>query len=316
MDAGWFRLREAKLYTLPERAAEALRVRLRPEGGADRRALRRRAVDARRPRAGAGDHRGLRESCREHGREPGEIIFQAGFASAGRRAARDRGAKWKPTQMPEVYLEDIHDPAEMQRGAERRGHDEEFANEGFLVGADPARARRAHPRDGRRGGDGAVPAAHRQRRPARHDPPLRRGGPPGAARRSRLEQSELVAPRAGAGPRVRRRLGLRRRRDLRLGLDRWDRLRRRPGCGGGSAPAAPGGARSPRAAPRHWRACRARRPGGRAGTAAPRASRSSAPPARPCSRVIPVGSPRRSFVAKLPSVQMTRGSISSIWRNR
>ena len=37
---------------------------------------------------------------------------------------------------------------------------------------------------------------------------------------------------------------------------------------------------------------------------------------RPCSRVIPVGSSRSSFVAKLPSVQITRGWMSSTWRNR
>ena len=64
-------------------------------------------------------------------------------------------------------------------------------------------------------------------------------------------------------------------------------------------------------------ACRARRPGGRAGTAA--RSRGPIVPdllaavqARDAGR----GSARSSLVAKLPSVQTTRGSISSSWRNR
>ena len=36
----------------------------------------------------------------------------------------------------------------------------------------------------------------------------------------------------------------------------------------------------------------------------------------PCTRVIPAGSSRSSLVEKLPSVQITLGSISSIWRSR
>ena len=45
---------------------------------------------------------------------------------------------------------------------------------------------------------------------------------------------------------------------------------------------------------------------------APRTSTS----ARPCRRVIPVGSARSSLVEKFPSVQITLGSISSTWRSR
>jgi coenzyme F420-dependent glucose-6-phosphate dehydrogenase len=35
-----------------------------------------------------------------------------------------------------MYTKDIHDPAEMFRMADERMSDEEFAHEGFLVGAD------------------------------------------------------------------------------------------------------------------------------------------------------------------------------------
>src|SRR4051794_26473807 len=137
MDAGWFRLKEAKLYT---------RSRRRPKL----------YVSAFGPKAAevAGKHGdGLwtlgdpeqapevvdayREACARHGREPGEIIFQAGFQLAGdEQQAIASARKWKATQLPEMYTDDIHDPAEMRRRAEEQMSDEEFAHEGFLVGAD------------------------------------------------------------------------------------------------------------------------------------------------------------------------------------
>ena len=36
----------------------------------------------------------------------------------------------------QVYRDDLHDPAEMERRAHEEMSDEEFAHEGFLVGAD------------------------------------------------------------------------------------------------------------------------------------------------------------------------------------
>ena len=79
-----------------------------------------------------------RESCREHGREEGEIIFQAGFAWADdEQAAIDGARHWKPTQLPELYLEDIADQDDMQRRADAQMSDEQFAKEGFLIASDP-----------------------------------------------------------------------------------------------------------------------------------------------------------------------------------
>ena len=127
------------------------------------------------------------------------------------------------------------------------------------------------------------------------------------AARGRLEQAELlVVDRAsGSGDHqlgLGLRLGL---RTIRLGLLRAPAAR-----------AAPGSARSRPAACPASTACTAPPRGGRAGTAAPAAARSCRSSARPCSRVIPVGSPRSSFVAKFPSVHTTFGSISSSWRHR
>ena len=139
MDAGWFRLREARLYT---RARERPRLYVSAFGPRAARVAGRfgdglwtlgdpettpEVVDA------------YRESCARHGREPGEIILQAGFhlgSDEGR--AVEATKRWKATQMPEVYKEDLHDPAAMERRAQDEVSDEEFAKEGFMVGADPA----------------------------------------------------------------------------------------------------------------------------------------------------------------------------------
>ena len=49
-----------------------------------------------------------------------------------------QGARhWKPTQLPEVYLEDIAGQREMQERAHATMTDEAFAHEGFIVSADP-----------------------------------------------------------------------------------------------------------------------------------------------------------------------------------
>ncbi len=138
MDGGWFRLNEAKLYT---RAAQRPRLYVSAFG----------------PKAAAiaGRHGdgvwtladperapvvidAYREECARHGREPGEIIVQSGFHLAGdEQAGIAATRKWKATQLDEAYLRDLHDPAEMLRLAEERVTDEQFAKEGFIVGADP-----------------------------------------------------------------------------------------------------------------------------------------------------------------------------------
>jgi coenzyme F420-dependent glucose-6-phosphate dehydrogenase len=139
LDAGWFKLREAKLYT---------RARERP----------RLYVSAFGPRAAAvagrfgdglwtlGDPKttpevvdAYREACARHGREPGEVILQAGFHLGSDEArAVEATKRWKATQMPEVYKEDVHDPAAMADRAQDEVSDEAFAKQGFVVGADPA----------------------------------------------------------------------------------------------------------------------------------------------------------------------------------
>ena len=137
MDGGWFELEEAKLYTRAESrpkmyvsafGPQAARIAGRFGDGlwtmSDPEAVPE-IVDA------------YRESCDEHGKEPGEIIFHTGAAWARSDEEAVAGARrWKPTQLDEVYLDDIHDPVEMQRRADREVGDEEFAHRGFIVSSD------------------------------------------------------------------------------------------------------------------------------------------------------------------------------------
>ncbi len=138
MNGGWFSLKDAKLYT---------RARSRP----------RLYVSAFGPQAAriAGEYgdglwtlgdpeaapeviEAYREAAAEHGREPGEIILHTGMAWGESRAAVIAGARrWKPTQLDEVYRDDIHDPVQMQRLADEKLSDDEFADEGFIVSAHP-----------------------------------------------------------------------------------------------------------------------------------------------------------------------------------
>ncbi|MFL5846828.1 MAG: LLM class flavin-dependent oxidoreductase [Solirubrobacteraceae bacterium] len=138
MDGGWFRLKNAKLYT---RAAERPKLYVSAFG----------------PKAAAiagkygdglwtlGDPESAppvieayRKACSDHGREPGEIIVQSGFClTADEDAAVAATTKWKATQLDDAYLRDLHDPAEMFAKADAEVSDEEFAKEGFIVSSDP-----------------------------------------------------------------------------------------------------------------------------------------------------------------------------------
>jgi len=137
MDGGWFRLQEAKLYS---------RARTRPRlyvsaFGPQAAQIAGRFGDGvwtlGDPDAAPEIIDAYRSACSEHGREPGPVILQSGFAWAEAESEVIHGArKWKPTQLPEAYLDDLSDPAEMVRMADERMTDEQFAKEGFIVSAD------------------------------------------------------------------------------------------------------------------------------------------------------------------------------------
>jgi coenzyme F420-dependent glucose-6-phosphate dehydrogenase len=138
MDAGWFRLREAKLYT---------RAKGRPKLYVSAFGPKAAEVAARYgdglwtmgdPEIAPAVIAAYREECARHGREPGALILQGGFdLAADEQAAIESSRKWKATQLEEVYREDLHDPAEMLAKADEQISDDEFAKQGFIVGADP-----------------------------------------------------------------------------------------------------------------------------------------------------------------------------------
>lgn len=137
MDAGWFALKEARLYTLAARrprlyvsafGPQAARIAGRFGDGlwtlGDPEAVPE-IIDA------------YREACGRYKRPEGEIILQTGIAWAeDEQAALDGARRWKPTQIGALYRDDISDPAQMQRMADKQITDEQFAKQGFMVGAD------------------------------------------------------------------------------------------------------------------------------------------------------------------------------------
>jgi coenzyme F420-dependent glucose-6-phosphate dehydrogenase len=137
MDGGWFRLREAKLYTLapsrPKLYVSAFGPRAATIAGRFGDGL----WTLGDPQAAGEIIEAYRASCRHNGRPEGEIIFQSPFSWAPTDEAALEGCKrWRPTQMEEVYLRDIHDPAAMQRLAAERISDEELTR-GLLEASDP-----------------------------------------------------------------------------------------------------------------------------------------------------------------------------------
>jgi coenzyme F420-dependent glucose-6-phosphate dehydrogenase len=138
MDAGWFKLKDARLWTRAETRPKLYVSAFGPQSA---------EVAARfgdglwtlgDPEKAPAIVEAYRAACDDNGREPGEIIFQSGFAWADDERAAIEGARhWKPTQLPELYLEDIADQEDMQRRADEQMSDEEFAHEGFLISSDP-----------------------------------------------------------------------------------------------------------------------------------------------------------------------------------
>jgi coenzyme F420-dependent glucose-6-phosphate dehydrogenase len=139
MDGGWFRLKEAKLYTRAEARPRLYVSAFGPQAA---------QIAARYgdglwtlgdPEAAPEVIDAYLEARAREGREAGEIILQSGFNLAeDEETAIASTRKWKATQLEEVYRDDLHDPAEMLAKAEAEVSDEQFAKEGFIVSADPS----------------------------------------------------------------------------------------------------------------------------------------------------------------------------------
>jgi coenzyme F420-dependent glucose-6-phosphate dehydrogenase len=78
-----------------------------------------------------------RRACDDAGKQPGEIILQAGMSWAEEDDAALEGARvWKATQPQEYFTDDWHDPKAMYEKAEREVSDDEF-KQSFIIGSDP-----------------------------------------------------------------------------------------------------------------------------------------------------------------------------------
>ena len=74
-----------------------------------------------------------RAACDDAGREPGEIILQAGFSWAEDDDAALEGARvWKSAQVPDHFTDDWHDPKAMYEKGERDIPDDDF-KESYVV---------------------------------------------------------------------------------------------------------------------------------------------------------------------------------------
>lgn len=134
----WFALKNAKLWTLAERRPKLIVSAFGPKAA---------RIAARwgdglwtlpDPESTPEILEAYRSGCREFGREPGTIVMQSGMAWASDRSSVVAGAaRWKPTQLPELYTDDISDQDEMQRRADAELTDDEFAKTGFIISEDP-----------------------------------------------------------------------------------------------------------------------------------------------------------------------------------
>ena len=138
MDGGWFSLKEAKLYTRAESRPKIYVSAFGPQAARIAGRFGDGLWTLGDPEAAPEIIDAYRSACDDNDREPGEIILQKGMAWAASDEEAIAGAsRWKPTSLDEVYLEEIHDPDDMQRRADDSIEDSEFARKGFIISADP-----------------------------------------------------------------------------------------------------------------------------------------------------------------------------------
>ena len=136
-DGGWFSLKEAKLWTRAQSRPKMYVSAFGPQAAEVAGKYGDGLWTLGDPESAPEIVEAYEQACEKNGKEVGEIIFHPGFAWAADDSAAVQGARrWKPTQLPELYLEDIPDQEDMQRRADEQMTDEQFAKEGFLVGSD------------------------------------------------------------------------------------------------------------------------------------------------------------------------------------
>jgi coenzyme F420-dependent glucose-6-phosphate dehydrogenase len=138
MDAGWFRLREARLSTMAAQRPRMIVSAFGPKAAAIAGRYGDGLWTLGDPKSAPEVIDAYMKACRDTGKDVGEVVLQAGFHLGEPQEAIIKATKkWKPTQFKEYYVGDHHDLERMAAEAEERMSDEQFAHEGFLVSSDP-----------------------------------------------------------------------------------------------------------------------------------------------------------------------------------
>ena len=137
-DAGWFAVKEAKLYT---RAAQRPKLYVSAFGPKAAKVAGQYGDGVWTlgdPEAAPEVIEAYKASCEEHGRPVGEIIVHSGIAWAKDADALREGAiGWRGAQPDEVYTDAIGTPEQIQATADRDGIGYDELREGFIVSPDP-----------------------------------------------------------------------------------------------------------------------------------------------------------------------------------
>lgn len=139
METEWFSLKSAKLWTRAEGRPRMIVSAFGPKAAAIAGRWGDGLWTLADPETAPEVIDAYRAAAKDAGRQPGPIVVQSGMAWAEDRDAVIKGARrWKPTQLPELYTDDIWSQEDMQRRADEQMTDEEFATDGFIVSEDPA----------------------------------------------------------------------------------------------------------------------------------------------------------------------------------
>jgi coenzyme F420-dependent glucose-6-phosphate dehydrogenase len=135
-DGKYFKTRDAKLYSLPERRPPIYMSAFGDKAAAMAGRIADGVWTLADPRQAPGVIAGYRRGCEEAGREPGEIILQGMFSWAeDDDTALEASKEWKATLPPQHYTDPIYKPAEIQ--ANGREISDAMFKAGAVISSDP-----------------------------------------------------------------------------------------------------------------------------------------------------------------------------------
>jgi coenzyme F420-dependent glucose-6-phosphate dehydrogenase len=135
-DGEYFKTRDAKLYSLPERRPPIYMSAFGEKAAEMAGRLADGVWTLADPRQVPGVVAGYRRGCEQAGREPGEIILQALFSWAeDDDTALESSREWKATLPPEHYTDPIYKPADIQANGQKVS--DKMFEAGALISSNP-----------------------------------------------------------------------------------------------------------------------------------------------------------------------------------